>query len=734
MNPARSGWSPPERFDDFELLGPLGRGGMGHVHLAKEVSLDREVAIKFIGAEEPDPAAVRRFEREARAIARLSHENVVQVYRVGSVEGRPYLAYEFVRGQTLEAHREPLQWENVLTIALGLSRGLAAVHEAGIVHRDIKPANVMVHEEGQVKLLDFGLALGGLGPAETPSGGRTPEPLQTREGAIAGTPAFMAPELFMGRPASFPSDVFATGLVLYDLLTGRRDRYGLSLPALAAKMQEGFAPLASSVSDVPKALSRVIDRCLRVVPYERPESGLKLREELEPLGTVLLSRSRSGFVEAPDSRLVADSLARVWPELDGFTARLYERLFDERPRYRRLFPPDLRDQRVKLGHALRLAIEGLRTPERLRGSLQDLGRQHRGFGVTPDDLTALGPYLMSTLREFEKEAWTPELEAAWSSAWVFILTAMQSGYGVSQDTLVASTRLGLAQTPSETPPAPAVPETQYLETPETLLAYQTYGSGPHPLLVLPGFLCHLELAWKGEASARFLRELGTQGEVLVFDRRGSGLTDRSGGVGSLEEQARDALALLDAQGIDSAVIFASDHAVPVALALLAEHPQRFRGAVLHAGHAKLVDEGDFVAGLAPEEFAHLEELFTRAWGQRELIQFLAPSRAEDPEFCAWLGDFMRGSANPREALRALRAAAAVDVRDVLDRIDAPVLLLHPKEDRFAPRRASHYLAARLQRASLVELEGADHLASVGDAELLLFEIFRFLSSLELDSR
>jgi pimeloyl-ACP methyl ester carboxylesterase len=341
---------------------------------------------------------------------------------------------------------------------------------------------------------------------------------------------------------------------------------------------------------------------------------------------------------------------------------------------------------------------------------------------------------MATLGEFEGSAWDSELEAAWSSAWVFILTAMQSGYGVSQDTLVASTRLGLAPEPSETPRAPEVPETRYLETPETLLAYQTYGSGPQPLLVMPGFLGHLELAWKGEASARFLHELGTQGEVLVFDRRGCGLTDRSGGVGGLEQQVADALTLLDSQDIDSAVILASDHAVPVALALLAQCPERFRGAVLYAGHAKLVEAGDFVAGHTPAEFTRLEELVTRAWGQRDLIEVLAPSRAHDPEFCAWLGDFLRGSANPREALRALRAAAMVDVRDRLDRIEAPVLLLHRTGDRFAPLSASQYLAARLRHVALVELPGADHLPYVGDTEHLLFEVFRFLSSLELESR
>jgi serine/threonine protein kinase len=136
-------WTPPAEFDGYRLIRLLGSGAMGEVHLALDTLLDRHVAIKFILQTEEDPNARARFMVEARAIARLQHPNVVAVYRVGEVQGWPYLVYEFVRGVGLDELPAPVPWEQALSIGMGLARGLATAHQRGVLHRDIKPANVI---------------------------------------------------------------------------------------------------------------------------------------------------------------------------------------------------------------------------------------------------------------------------------------------------------------------------------------------------------------------------------------------------------------------------------------------------------------------------------------------------------------------------------------------------------------------------------------------------------------
>ncbi len=151
-------WSPPQEFDGYRLLRLLGRGGMGEVHLAEDRLLQRQVAIKFVSSARVGPEARRRLLQEARAVARLNHPNVLAIYRVGEVDGRPYLVSEFVPGHALSQVALPLPWREVLRIGLELATGLAAAHRRGVLHRDIKAANVMVAEDGSVKLLDFGIA------------------------------------------------------------------------------------------------------------------------------------------------------------------------------------------------------------------------------------------------------------------------------------------------------------------------------------------------------------------------------------------------------------------------------------------------------------------------------------------------------------------------------------------------------------------------------------------------
>src|ERR1043166_5458226 len=155
MGEPATAWVPPPRFEEFAVVRPLGRGGMGHVYLARDLSLERPVALKFIAGEGTESSR-RRFLLEARALARLGHPNVVSVFRVGDLSGRPYIAYEFVPGRSLAQLERPVPWPMALRIATGLARGLAEAHRAGILHRDLKPANAVLSDAGAVKLIDFG--------------------------------------------------------------------------------------------------------------------------------------------------------------------------------------------------------------------------------------------------------------------------------------------------------------------------------------------------------------------------------------------------------------------------------------------------------------------------------------------------------------------------------------------------------------------------------------------------
>jgi serine/threonine protein kinase len=142
-----SDWTPPKTFDEYRVLWTLGRGGMGEVYLGHDMLLDRAVAIKFISSIEPDALAREQFLTEARAAARIQHPNVLTVYRVGEIEGRPFIISEYVRGQNLERIKRPMPWQRALDLGIGLARGLAAAHRRGVLHRDIKPGKVATERD-----------------------------------------------------------------------------------------------------------------------------------------------------------------------------------------------------------------------------------------------------------------------------------------------------------------------------------------------------------------------------------------------------------------------------------------------------------------------------------------------------------------------------------------------------------------------------------------------------------
>ena len=260
----------------YEILAPMGAGGMGEVYRARDARLDREVAIKVISDRvSHDVNAVPRFEREAKAIAALAHPNVLAIYDVGTQDGIPYVVTELLEGDTLAARLEHASLADRKTLEFGaaIASGLAAAHARGIVHRDLKPSNIFITSDGVVKILDFGLATltaGGHVPSESAS-------TLTDPGAVAGTAAYMCPEEIRGEVTDARSDVFSLGCVLYEMATGRRAFEGNTTGEIMAAVLKDEPPEITKVRpDLAPALARVIAHCMEKKQDDRFQSARDL--------------------------------------------------------------------------------------------------------------------------------------------------------------------------------------------------------------------------------------------------------------------------------------------------------------------------------------------------------------------------------------------------------------------------------------------------------------------------
>ena len=353
---AARAWAPPGEFEEYVILRALGRGAMGQVFLARDRLLDRQVAIKFV-LRFDDPVGRARFLREARAVARLQHPNVVTVHRVGEIDGCPYIVSEFVAGRTLDQVAAPMPWRDVVAVGLDLARGLAAAHKSGVLHRDIKPSNAVLGEDGTTKLLDFGLAkLVGYDapPALTDGASAPPEVTASPDaaaldpaagggadrdrtltggsrggdpdapGALLGTPFYLAPERWRGEPATEASDLYAVGVVLFELASGVRPHEAPDTGALAALVTEEEAPpLGSLAPEVPPRLAEAIDRCLARDPARRHPSAEALRAALAdipvaaeeappPVETPRGRRGRAAFAGLAAAGVAAAAAVGLW--------------------------------------------------------------------------------------------------------------------------------------------------------------------------------------------------------------------------------------------------------------------------------------------------------------------------------------------------------------------------------------------------------------------------------------
>ncbi|MBL9100141.1 MAG: serine/threonine protein kinase [Myxococcales bacterium] len=265
----------PAAIGRYQVVRSLGAGGMGEVVLARDPELDRQVAIKLLRASKAAGDAQVRLLREAQAMARLSHPNVVQIHDVGLAGDRVFLAMELVEGETLAQWLAagPRAWRDVVRVFVEAGRGLAAAHAAGLVHRDFKPDNVLIGRDGRVRVADFGLARGERDAGDERAANFGERPLLvhtlTATGVIMGTPMYMSPEQHLGEPAGPASDIFSFSVALHEGLHGARPFAGDTLPALAASVLEGRVAAPPAGREVPAWLAAVVRRGLAREPAER---------------------------------------------------------------------------------------------------------------------------------------------------------------------------------------------------------------------------------------------------------------------------------------------------------------------------------------------------------------------------------------------------------------------------------------------------------------------------------
>jgi Tol biopolymer transport system component/predicted Ser/Thr protein kinase len=298
------------RLGPYEIVSPLGAGGMGEVYRAKDPRLGRDVAVKVLPASfSTDADRLRRFEQEARAAGLLNHPNITAVYDIGTHDGAPYVVSELLEGETLRGRLSagPLPTRKALDYAIQIARGLAAAHEKGIVHRDLKPENLFVTKDGRVKILDFGLAK----LKQPEAGGELGTNLltaATEPGVVMGTMGYMSPEQVRGRAADARSDIFSFGTILHEMLSGRRAFQGeTTADTITVILTKEPPDLSLTNEDVHPGLDRIIRHSLEKNPEERFQSARDLAFDLEALSgistpsatTVAAARARRRNIVAP---------------------------------------------------------------------------------------------------------------------------------------------------------------------------------------------------------------------------------------------------------------------------------------------------------------------------------------------------------------------------------------------------------------------------------------------------
>jgi len=271
--------------------------------------------------------------------------------------------------------------------------------------------------------------------------------------------------------------------------------------------------------------------------------------------------------------------------------------------------------------------------------------------------------------------------------------------------------------------------TRYAHNGDVALAYQTVGEGSPDLVFVPGFVSHVEAAWEDPTYSGFMRRLGRDRRLIIFDKRGTGLSDAVVDWPTLEERVEDLLCVMDAAHSERAVLFGVSEGAPLCALAAALHRQRVAGLVLHAGFRRLISTPDYPYGWTPEFFEFYLDSFEQTWTTGAGLEIVNPSLGGDRRYIRWFARYLRLSASPGMARRLMRMNAEIDIVDVLPSIRVPTLITHRREERWVSIENSRYLASRIVGAKLVELPGVDHQPWIGDVEPVHLAIDEFTAAL-----
>ncbi|MCW2981410.1 MAG: hydrolase [Solirubrobacterales bacterium] len=268
--------------------------------------------------------------------------------------------------------------------------------------------------------------------------------------------------------------------------------------------------------------------------------------------------------------------------------------------------------------------------------------------------------------------------------------------------------------------------TRYANSDGVSIAYQVHGEGPLDLVFVPGFVSHVEVYWEQAMVARFFRRLASFSRLVLFDKRGQGLSDRPARPPTLEESMDDLGAVMAAAGCERPAVFGISEGGPMSALFAASHPERVSSLILYGTFPRILEAPDFPQGVSGEELDALYELMKKEWGGPVAIDLWAPSLVGDLEFEGWWSRLLREGTSPAGAIALIDLYRELDARDVLPTIGVPALVLHRRDDRVVSVRQGQYLAEKIPDARFVELSGADHFAMVGDQDALLDEVEEFL--------
>ena len=259
-----------------------------------------------------------------------------------------------------------------------------------------------------------------------------------------------------------------------------------------------------------------------------------------------------------------------------------------------------------------------------------------------------------------------------------------------------------------------IPRTQYTKSGDISIAYSTLGDGPEDIVFIMGFVSHLELLWEEPQSARFLRRLASFSRLILFDKRGVGLSDRSVGIATLEERSDDIRAVMDAAGSERAHVMGVSEGCPLSIVFAASHPERVRSLLVLGGYVRARSYADDHPWSPTEdELNRRVEALEQYWGRPVGLDVFAPTMQYDPQFKRWWANYLRNAGTPGSVRALMDMNRSIDVRDVLPAVRVPTLILHRSKDKLVSVESARYTASRIPDAKLVELSGEDHLFFVG---------------------